>query len=608
MADTHVPRTAGSGPEVLRNSPLFNHLTPPQLDGMWREMELLRVAGGETLFAQGDNGDSAYIVISGRLDILLDAGRGPELVNEVTRGNSVGEMALITGDPRSATAVAARDTVLARISKHAFDELVGRMPALALAWTRSLLAHLRRRDQRRGAPRRSRSVLAVIPLHQGLDAGHFGRELGRALGQLGSATWADAAEVDRTLGPATADAPVAGAEHDRFSRWLTDMEVGHDFLVLIADGLAAAWGQRCLRQADAVFLLADADRPPGAVDGSLAGLDRVPRARKELVLLHAGRTMAPSVTARWLDAVGPRRHHHVHAASSPHVERLARLLAGRGVALALGGGGARGFAHIGVYRALVEAGIPVDLVAGTSMGAVIGAQIALGWDAEAIARRTRKGFCESGLIYDLHLPVVSLIAGEKLGGFLHELFGETLVEDVPLPFFCVSSNLTRATVVVHTRGPLWRWIKASGAIPGIAPPVGYEGDLLVDGGLLENLPAARARAAVEGRVIACNVLQSVESSTCSAWPEGTAPLRLLWRHFRPLAGEPIIPTVFDILMRTAFLNHASQVDQVRQSADVYLEPPVSRYNVLDTRPFDEIVQIGYEYTRARIDQIAEALA
>ncbi len=187
-------------------------------------------------------------------------------------------------------------------------------------------------------------------------------------------------------------------------------------------------------------------------------------------------------------------HHHLRGPAD--YDRVVRLLTGRAVGLVLSGGGARGFAHLGVVRALREHGVPIDLVGGTSMGAILAAGVASEWSHEELVRRFKRCFVDTNPLSDYTLPLVSLVSGRKVSTLLRSELGDIDIEDLPLPYFCVSSNLTTGRMSVHQQGTLWRWLRASVAIPGVLPPVFQGGEVFVDGGAM-NILACR-RDACEG--------------------------------------------------------------------------------------------------------------
>jgi len=192
------------------------------------------------------------------------------------------------------------------------------------------------------------------------------------------------------------------------------------------------------------------------------------------------------------------------------IHRLARFVSGRAVGLVLAGGGARGFAHIGILKALTEAGVPIDQLGGTSMGAIIAAGVAAEWDTRDLAKRLRHAFVETNPLSDYTFPLIALFRGRKVSQLLRQNFGEIRIEELPKPFFCVSSDLTSGRIHVHRSGPLWRALRASVALPGILPPVTHHGHLLVDGGVMNNLPVDVMAQNPHGPIIASDVTGEID--------------------------------------------------------------------------------------------------
>jgi NTE family protein len=260
-----------------------------------------------------------------------------------------------------------------------------------------------------------------------------------------------------------------------------------------------------MRQADHVLFVADAggNRGERAIERYLA--DRSPGAqapRASLALVRPNQGTPPEGTAALLDGCRVDAHYHVAMDAPGDFARLARYLAGAAIGLVLGGGGARGFAHLGVLRALAESGVPVDWVGGTSIGGIIAALVAQGVPPDEALARCRRHF---QALRDPTLPLVALLAGRRIRGRLEDAFGAVAIEDLPLPYFCISTNLTRAAQGLHERGPLARAIRASISLPGILPPMRIDADLHVDGGLVNNLPIDVVRAMGVDIVIAVNI-------------------------------------------------------------------------------------------------------
>ena len=168
-----------------------------------------------------------------------------------------------------------------------------------------------------------------------------------------------------------------------------------------------------------------------------------------MALLHASR-FVPGAASRWLPTLPVANHHHIVEASD--LARLTRLLTGRGVGLVLSGGGARGFAHLGVIRALREARVPLDFVGGASIGAIIAAGIAMGWSDEEMLVRYRRSFVDTNPVNDYTFPLVALTRGRKVSRLLEREYGDVSIEDLRLPYFCISANLTTGRALEHRRG------------------------------------------------------------------------------------------------------------------------------------------------------------
>jgi len=253
----------------------------------------------------------------------------------------------------------------------------------------------------------------------------------------------------------------------------------------------------------------------------------------------------------------------------------------------LSGGGARAYAHIGVVRALREANIPIDQIGGTSMGAIVAGCLAMGWDDDEIEMRIRKSFVESNPLGDYVLPVVSLSRGRRVDDRLQEHFGETLIEDLHTPFFCVSTNLVAGAPRVHKAGSLRRALRASISLPGILPPV-VDGDhgLLVDGAVLKNFPVDVMRALHRGAIIGVDVARrgSINPKDFIEPPDFFA-----WVAQHGLQSPPPIAS---LLMRAATIS----VDpwQGRERTDLLVTPEMPDVDLRDWKRFDEAVAAGYE--------------
>ena len=561
---------------LLGSLPLFCGLDHETLSAIATELEWLSIPGGATLFEAGAEPDAMYVVIAGCLG-AYSGGEAARFLSRIPVGQTAGEMGLLSGRPRTATVRALRDSDIARLARESFDRVIVRHPAAMLRVAQLVVERFESAEHR--APAIGSRTYTVLPQSIEVVVDGFAAQLVAALSSFGRAEliW-------------------RGRGSDHTSAWFHRIESANDFVVYVADPEPTSWTKLCVRQADSVLLLARAAAParPWPVmplDALLAGASCA-----ELVLLHEDRVL-PGAAARWSALVPGVAHHHVRGPED--VARIVRQLTGKSVGLVLSGGGARGFAHIGVVQALREAGLLIDLVGGTSMGAIMGAGVAAGWSTEEMKERFRRAFVATNPLNDYTLPIMSLVAGRKVSRLLRQEFGDVVIEDLPLPFYAVSANLTTGHGSVHRQGELWRWLRASVAIPGVLPPVFHHGEVHVDGGAINNLPVDVMRAANRGFVIGVDVASDTTFSS-DIQDVDVPPLWKLPGWFRRHKQRP---TILQILWRAGMVNSAAATAAGRQLTDLLLQPPLGAIDLLHWRAFDRVVDAGYQYAKERISAL-----
>ncbi len=583
---------------------LFGDLEPAAIADLEAELVWTELGGGATLFREGDRGEDVYIVVNGRLRVTMadpNAPGGQRVVEEAGRGRAVGELALLTGEPRAATITAVRDSDLLRLPRASFDRLLDRHPRAMLQIARAAAWRLRQGGGRplRGTP--SASAFALVPASPGAPHALLARRLAATLGEPDAVLCLASADVDRLLGrEGIAQTADDDAIHESIVAWLSEQEREHRFLVLVADAGDTPWTRRCVRHADRVLIVGRAgdDPVPGALESSMAPMGLT--ARCELVLVHPDAAARPSGTAAWLDGRRVATHHHVRLGDDRDIRRLARRASGRATALVLGGGGARGFSHIGALRALDEAGIEIDMIGGTSIGSAIAGAFAVGRTPDQLVELAQ-AFASKSKIMDRTLPIVALMEGRKLTGIYQGVYGETRIEDLWVPYFAVSSGLARAEAVIHERGPLWRAVRASTAVPGIFPPmIAEDREVLVDGNVMNNMPLDVMRERCEGgTLIGLNPMPSeLKMRNYNCGPSVSGWQALLGR-FRMLGVKLRAPSIFGSIMRATEINSASKMRQpsFRALADLLVEPPVGGYAIMGYGAYAPIIEIGYEAAR-----------
>jgi predicted acylesterase/phospholipase RssA/CRP-like cAMP-binding protein len=559
---------------------------------------LRALPAGEDLFRQGQPAGAAYILLLGSLRVAVEGPDGSEqVINEVAPGETVGEMALLTDDPRSATIYAVRDSVLARIPREQFDRLIEERPAAMRSLSRILSARLKRRSEVQARREGLRTCIALLGAHPAVPLDEIARLLGEAVSRHGPVALLTSAGADAVLGrPAGAQGADAGPAQLRLTEWLHQQEASCRYVLYQADAAWSPWTERCVRQADHVVVVAEGRGPaePGEIEARFAGRWRRGREpRRSLVLLHPAEADRPAGTARWtagrdLDAV-----YHLRRRHAGDLARLGRILAGRAVGLVLGGGGARGFAHLGVLRALDELGVPVDMIGGASIGAAIAGFAAQGRSAREAAAAASRAFRS---LIDYTLPISSLLAGRRITESILRESGEWDIEDFWLPFFCVSTSLTKSRTVVHRRGSSARAVRASVAIPGVLPPVTEAGELLVDGGVLNNLPVDVMRALnPTGPVLAIDVVPPHGPPPPADYGLSLSGWVLAFDRIAPWRRARRVPGLANTVLRSMLVGAGrAREDMLRAGlADLYVNIPVRGVGLLEFERVDEVSEIGY---------------
>ena len=582
---------------ALHTHRTFGDLDPAVLEDLESSLEFVSLYGGEVLMRQGDPGEDMHIVLSGRLRVTATQPDGSQRpIAELGSGETVGEMALVTGEPRGATVHAVRDTQLARLTRTSFERLLERHPRTTFDMIASrLVSRLRVETSRSRTQRRhSLATVAVVPASPGVPLRAVCEQLTSALSRLGSTVQLSSDLVDRALG---AHGVAQSFDHEHHGahlcEWLAGQELEHRFVLYESDPGLSPWTERSIRQADHVIVVGDAtaDPGPGEIETVILAHSRHSPERT-LALVHPPNGI-PSGTRRWLEPRNVSRHVHLRLDDGKLFDRLARLITGNAVALTLGGGFARGLAHLGVFRALEELGIPVDVVGGSSMGAMVGAQWALGWTPQEIATRTAEQLTAS--LDDMTLPFLSLKRGGKHSRLIRGFFGDTQIEDLWYPFFCVSTNLNRSELAIHTTGSLSEAVTASTRAPGIFPPVVIAGELHVDGGLINNVPVdVMSDFSSGGIVIGVDVSPPHELTEVANYGHDVSGWQAAWSRFNPIRHKRSYrPSILLVLMRVIEFGGISYRRTKAEMADLYISPDVLRFKRNDFGLFEGLGDAGY---------------
>jgi NTE family protein len=536
----------------------------------------MSVPGGACVVRKGEESDAVYLIVTGIFGAYGQTADGQEiLLNRMEVGEIIGEVGFLTGEPRSATVKALRNSELLRISKADLSLVVSRCPNLLFTMCRTLVRHLQTAQNSQKAPARPR-CFCLIPAAASLDGVATALQLVESLEDLGKAA-----------------IMTKGQTVDQTSNWFAELEEEFDFLLFLGDAAPTPWTRFCLRQCDCILLLAEGDTESGEFAALGPGRAHVTRSIPiDLILLWKDKII-PGRTTRWLDAIKPRAHYHVR--SPADAARAVRLAAGHGVGLILSGGGARGLAHVGVIGALRDNGIPVDVVGGTSIGGVVSAGIALEWNLAELTLSFVNEFARSR-ITDYSFPRVAMFSERKFDRTVGRWFGELTIEDAPVPFFCLSSNLTDGCPDVHKRGRFATWLRATTAIPGVFPPVLVEGVIHVDGGVFNNLPAKFVGDFGVSTVITVDV--GLDAG--GPWRYGVAR--------KPWPGDkPPLPSMFELLWRVGTVGGGASEEAARRDSNVFLRPTLDGIGIFSWHSHQQAIAAGYRAVTERLPDIKAAI-
>ncbi|HEX8903006.1 patatin-like phospholipase family protein [Vitreimonas sp.] len=542
------------------------------------------IPSGWALINAGEPPEGVYFLLSGSLAAFKPTDKGGySLLGYIRQGEPIGEMAMIAQEPHSGSVFAMRDSEILRLPPTAFDLLVHAHPAMMERMAKIMLT--RARATNRNNPRAEPKVYAFISTSPTIDLKLRAKTLQAALKRLGARAAIVTEDDFRQL-----------SGEGMNSAWFDALERKNDAVFLLTPIADTPWFRTCLRQADRIWFFARADARPSVPllppeDPSPARQFRL----VDVVLLHHGMDRVAATTNEWRNACEASRLFHWRGLEDEDAARLARIIARRSIGLVLSGGGARAYAHIGVVRALREAGLPFDVVGGTSMGAIVAACVAMGWDNDEIELRIRKAFVESNPLGDYMLPVVGLVRGRRVEDRLREHFGEALIEDLGIPFFAVSTDLVAGDVRIHRGGLLRKALRASISLPGILPPV-LDGDkgLLVDGAVLKNFPVDVLRDLHRGPIIGVDVARR-DGIDPEDFRDPPGFFGWVAAH-----GFQSAPPIASLLMRAATL--AVDPWEGRSGADLLIAPEMGDMDMRDWKRFDEIVAGGYEAAVAALQR------
>ncbi|NNC78803.1 MAG: cyclic nucleotide-binding domain-containing protein [Acidimicrobiales bacterium] len=566
--------------KALHASDFFSALPEDVLQDLAPRFEPHAITSGERLMSRGEPGDSLYLVRHGRLRTSITDDRDiTTTLGEIGKGEVVGEMALLTDQNRTADVDALRDSSLYRLSAEAFADLLAAQPELIRTCATVIVDRYKKSFD---APARDTlpATIAVISDVQSETYDWFIDTLAEAFADY------DLVRVrESDLG-----------DDDHAAR-LLDLEATNDIVLLNAGAHPTPWAQQCLRHADRVLVLGETNRSsaPMPIEVDEWARDRISHLDTIIAVVHHG---IPNMTG-WMRGRTPQTHQNIRFGNDEDVHRLSRRIAGTERVLVLSGGGARGLAHFGVLQVFAEHGIDYDVICGTSAGSLVAGAVSVNEDAAQIMDDIVDWLRTVKWKRDTTLPIVAMQSGQLLADGLTTLLGGEVIENLDRHYFAVSTNLTTGGTHVHDRGPILDAVRASIAVPGVFPPVNSPAGVLVDGGVVDNLPVAEARRRYpSAEVIAIDV-----GGGESGLSGGELGSDGIVHGAKALLAKGDYPTLPRVLVRLTELGREPNDPSI---ADVYIRPEVSHYPLLDGSRDTEIIGKGREAALAWIESSRES--
>jgi NTE family protein len=570
-------------------------------DALLDELTVRELAGGEWLLQQGDPGDALYILVRGRLQAWARGADGYDrgrFLNEIVPGDSVGELSLLTGAPRAVGIQAIRDSLLIRLDREAFERLSHSHPALVMRLASNIANLVQSSSVGAKSPSRNLNAITILPLDTSPRLENFCRELTLELENQGPTLSLAATDLGRK------GAPVESLQSgdtvpESLKNWIQDQENEYQFVVYHCMASNSDWTHFALRHSDIVLLVGDSshDPQPSQWETELLETYGTAIARQLLVLLQPSSDKPIKGTANWLAKRKVDFHVHVREDKPDDLSRVTRIISGKALGLVLAGGAARGFAHLGVHRAMLELGLPIDWVGGTSIGAIMAATIAAPVASDKAMALIRDSFVKGKPFSDFTIPMMSLVRGRRMENMLREHL-DYQIEDLPVPFYCVSCNLDDGSTNIHESGYLPDALRASAALPGIIPPAVVNHRLTIDGAVVNNLPVDIMRQKPVSRIVAVDLSSSelVEVDYTSI----PSPWSVFRGRYLPFTRRQRVPSLSTIMLKSSLLGTFERVREQGRRADILLTPPVKKFGMTEVKAFEKIVQAGYEHANVEL--------
>ncbi len=582
---------------MLKACKLFSALDDTALEGLITKFDKIYLHKNKILFRQGSLADGLYVLVSGKLSVILQSQHQvKKIIGEINVGETTGELGELTHGRRSATIKALEDSILLKLSSKEFKELCQNYPSVIHEIINTLAA-------------RTHNILQLFSSEEGTVKKHIvlvPASKKTVLKDFAEKIAAQAAHLSDVV--VFSDYDEKFREHHnteaKLQRAIDESEKKDKAILYLLESYSSALATAAFKKVDKIYIVGNGSAKPYIsrfILEKFTAKKIADRIKPELILLHEKTEHLPQYTSRWLKLAKFALYHHVRINLDKDYQRVLRFIRGKALGLVLGGGGIRSWAHLGALRALHECNIPIDAIGGTSGGAIVAGYYAMYESYEDIhsalaelSEVTRKTVSVKNLTW----PAISLFSSKTYTQQQRKMFASARIENLWLPFFCISCNLSNDTQVIHRGGYLWKAIRSSTSVPGVFPPVVIKGKLHLDGGILNNLPVDIMKKSVMGieNVVAVELTHSYRDDNEYNFPPvltfGKAMMAKLGWGYQEYKFPPFV----DTFLKSLLAGSSAKQKENGLVADVLISPDLSQFGLLNIskKHENELIELGYQ--------------
>ncbi|MES2217805.1 MAG: patatin-like phospholipase family protein [Pseudomonadota bacterium] len=582
---------------LIKACKLFSSLDEATLKPLSKKFKKINVARNKMLFRQGDVSDGLYLLVSGKIVILVKSiNKQEKLVGEVRAGETLGEIGAISHEPRSGSAKALTTCVLLKLSREVFCKLCSDHPDVLLQTIDLLGQRSRNLTELFAAKEPAKKHIVFLSANKKCGTELLVEKLREQIKNFTNVIL-------------LYDEPALYARFKtvhELEDFINENEENNEKILYVLGLKRSPLAKIALDKMDMLYVVANGANKPYLnpfTHKRIHNKELTYKAKPELVLLHHDKKLAPVQTREWLKIAKFALHHHVRVWDEADWERLTRFVRGRAIGLVLSGGGVRGWAHIGALKALNELGVPIDAIGGTSGGSIVAGYYAYHETYEDSRKQllTLSEITGKAIrLWNVTWPAVSLFSSKTYTMELKKMFGAARIENLWLPYFCVTCNLSKSDQAMHKQGLLWKKIRGSTAVPGVYPPLVIHGQLHLDGGIVNNLPTdlMRKLSSSIGTIIAVELIHNVNEEKHYKFPPILTLSTVVMSKLRLAHKDYKYPHFVDMFLRSLLVGSTVKQTENAKSADVLISPDLSGYNLMKVtnKQADEMIKLGYDAT------------